>query len=89
MNRVVVVLFLVTAGCMSDNDRDLHRMVQIPCSVTEVNSTEYRFDNIIVEYPNGNRRRIRSPRGLYRPGDTYHVEMRRWRAIELYEFGSD
>ena len=89
MNKLLLAcaLALLIAGCMGGSERDLYRKVQVSCEIVIVNPTEYRWDIITIEYPNGHRRHLRMPRGLYQPGDVYHVQMRKWQKLERAVIG--
>lgn len=47
----VILILIVITGCMTNDERDLYRKVSVSCKIIAVNSTEYRWDNIVVEFP--------------------------------------
>ena len=77
-----VILMLGVSGCMSDAERDLYQTITVSCKIIAVNPTEYRWDNIVVEFSNGQRCRVQVSRNMYQPGDVYHTQMWKWQAIE-------
>jgi hypothetical protein len=79
---LAMILMLSVSGCMDDAERDLYRKVTVSCEIVSVNPTEYRWDSIVVEFPNGQRCRVRVSRNMYQPGDVYHKQMWKWQAIE-------
>ncbi len=79
---LAVILMLSVSGCMTDAERDLYQKISVRCEIVVINPTEYQWDNIIVEFPNGERCRVRVPRNTYQLGDVYRKQMWKWQAIE-------
>ncbi len=79
---LVMILMLIVSGCMSDAERDLYQKITVRLEIVAVNPTEYRWDNIVVEFPSGERCHVRVSRGMYQLGDAYHTQMWKWQAIE-------
>lgn len=78
----VILLLMLTTGCMTDADRDLYQKITVSCKIVTVNPTEYRWDNIVVEFPSGARCRVQVPRGMYQSGEVFRSRMWKWQAIE-------
>lgn len=81
--RWLVLFVAAVVGCMSDADRHLYDKVSVVAKIIRVEKTQWHFDNLVLEYPNGCRVRRNCSRGLYDVGDTYYVEMRRWQATKM------
>ena len=81
--QLLVAILMLTPGCMTDADRDLYQKITVPCKIVAINPTEYRWDNITVEFPTGQRFRVQVPRGMYQTGEVFSKQIWKWRAIEL------
>ena len=78
----LLLILIAVSGCMTADERDLYQKISVVGEVITVTPTQYRWDLLLIEFPNGYRTKIRMPRDMYHPGDAYHKQMWKWQAIE-------